>query len=97
MPKRRPPVITADRVPAIIAAMPDDWLRPVVVTEITTGLRRGEILGLRWSDIREDDGAVRVEQQVQRTQRQTYLKHPKTEAGERYAPLTQLLVETLAA
>ena len=35
-----------------------------VLLAITTGMRRGEILGLRWSDVDFDAGAVSVQQTV---------------------------------
>jgi integrase len=35
---------------ALIAACPE-WLRPIVILAVTTGMRRSEILGLRWLDV----------------------------------------------
>src|SRR5207248_11223925 len=35
---------------AIIAACPE-WLRPIVALAVLTGMRRGEIMNLRWLDI----------------------------------------------
>ena len=32
------------------------------------GLRRGEVLGLRWGDVDLDDGEIRIRQQIQRDQ-----------------------------
>lgn len=34
--------------------------------ELATGLRRGELLGLKWSDINFTTGAIRIQRQVQR-------------------------------
>ncbi len=35
---------------AVLEACPE-WLRPIAVLAVSTGMRRGEILGLRWLDI----------------------------------------------
>jgi len=35
---------------AVLEACPD-WLRPIAALAVSTGMRRGEILGLRWLDI----------------------------------------------
>ncbi len=53
-------------------------------TELTTGLRRGEICGLRWEDFNETDGTLKVSRTVQR-QKDVGLKvgDTKTYAGTR--------------
>jgi integrase len=51
--KRRLGQQRVDEEPRLLAAC-DPWLRAVVETALATGMRRGEILGLRWSQI---DGA----------------------------------------
>ena len=42
-----------------MAARPD-WFRPLVVVAILTGMRRGELLSLRWTDVDFDTGSVRI-------------------------------------
>jgi integrase len=39
-----------DELVAILGCCPE-WLRPIVILAVATGMRRGEILGLRWRDI----------------------------------------------
>src|SRR5438093_498024 len=54
----RPPKKPADRVrflqpgemKVVINACPS-WLQSIVLLAVTTGMRRGEILGLRWLDV----------------------------------------------
>lgn len=51
---------------------------------IATGMRRGELLGLRWSDINWIDSLIQVSQQATFPQHQSFeLKQPKTDAGQR--------------
>jgi integrase len=47
----------------------DDYFRPVVVVAIHTGMRRGEILGLKWRDIDLDNGIIHVEKTKNRMRR----------------------------
>lgn len=49
---------------AIIKESPD---YPIIATAIMTGMRQGEILGLRWQDVDFDKGLIHVRQQSQYT------------------------------
>lgn len=43
------------------AAVKQDWVwRDFFLTEMTTGLRRGELCGLKWSDFDEEAGTLKV-------------------------------------
>lgn len=51
---------------------------PIIATAILTGMRRGEILGLRWQDIDFEKGLIHVRQQLQYIQGKGYFfKTPK--------------------
>lgn len=54
----------------------------------TYGLRRGEVLGLRWSDIDEEEGVIHVRQQVQRVDGKDQVLPLKTKSSRRTLPLT---------
>jgi integrase len=72
---------------AFLEAAKNDPLYPAFVLLLLYGLRRGEVLGLRWRDIDEDDGELRVRQQVQRIKGELRLYPVKTAAGRRDLPL----------
>ena len=72
---------------AFLDAAKNDPLYPAFVLLLLYGLRRGEVLGLRWRDIDEDDGEIRVRQQVQRINGELRLYPVKTAAGRRDLPL----------
>ena len=55
----------------------------LLLLELTTGLRRGEILALRWDDLDFRTGALRIERQVQRIQGKLVVSQPKTQASRR--------------
>lgn len=64
-----------------------------------TGLRKGEILGLKWSDISFEDNLISVERSLD-TERSTKsvvgkLKSPKSNAGVRTVPLVEPLKQIL--
>lgn len=59
------------------------------------GLRLGEVLGLRWHDIDEHDGEVRIRQQLQRVRGQLRLYPVKTAAGRRDLPLLPVVRDML--
>jgi len=50
VPKRLPAFLSADEVPRVLAAVPDKW-RPLFAAAVYTGLRKGELLGLRKADV----------------------------------------------
>lgn len=52
-------------------------------TEVTTGLRRGEICGLQWEDFDEDAGTLKICRTIQRAKKQIMSGEPKTSAGMR--------------
>ena len=60
----------------------------------TTGLRRGEALGLRWADIDFDTGRVRVTRTVTTIGWEIHHGQPKTAAGRRPVALDSATVAT---
>ena len=63
---------------------------------VHTGLRQGELLGLRWSDLDWKTGALRVQRQMQRVpgQGKTFVE-PKTAAGRRSIVLDAIVLSKL--
>ncbi len=68
-------------------------MRTMVLLGILTGLRMGEILGLRWKDLDLVSGQLRVEQAVYRGQ----VGSPKTKGSRRTLPLPQGLIGVLTS
>jgi len=59
------------------------------------GLRRGEVLALRWRDVDEEDGELRVRQHIQRVHGELRIGPVKTAAGRRDLPLLDRAAEVL--
>jgi integrase len=62
---------------------------------VTTGLRRGEILGLRWSDVDLTAGIVTVVQSLEQTDEGLRFKSPKTHRSRRSISLPAITIEAL--
>lgn len=54
-------ILNHDQLDTFKAAVKQDWIwRDFFLTELTTGLRRGELCGLKWSDFDEEAGTLNV-------------------------------------
>jgi integrase len=73
----------------------DDWLYTVYDLAATTGMRRGEVLGLRWQDVDLDAGRLQVTQQLTTTDYRLSFGPPKTDRGRRTVPLSASTVAAL--
>ena len=69
--------------------------RRMMALMLLTGMRRGEILGLRWEDIRLDEGLIYVQRNVTYAGNQPHVGTPKTSSGERMIPINGILAEYL--
>src|SRR5262249_56642383 len=67
----------------ILEGLVDSPLYPIVCLALATGMRRGELLALDWSDIDLDRGVVRIERSVEETRAGLRIKPPKTKRGRR--------------
>lgn len=58
--------LTPEQTTALLAAAAGDKLEALYVLAVTTGMRQGELLGLRWQDVDLDAGTVQVRQSLHR-------------------------------
>jgi len=77
----------------LLAALPASD-RPLWATALYAGLRRGELMGLRWSDIDLPRGLLQVAQAWDPKEHQ--MVTPKSEAGSRRVPIASVLRGFLA-
>src|SRR5207247_2610161 len=66
-----------------LASMRSHRLRPAFHLASHTGMRRGEILGLRWGDIDSDAGRLSVRQALISVAYEVHISDVKTSAGRR--------------
>jgi len=96
-PEKKPPeLLTEGQARAFLEAVKEHSLYSLYVTAITTGMRKGEILGLRWSDVNLDAGIIQVNQVALSVYKKgTILSEPKTEKSRRSIDLPTITVEAL--
>jgi len=82
--------LTPDKAKALLSAIVGDRLEPLFVLALATGLRRGELLGLRWSDVDLEEKVLFVRQALQRVNGQLTVVAPKTHRSARPLPLSKL-------
>jgi integrase len=86
-----PPRVTATEIELLTPAHVQSVLRnlegrsiyPILVVALATGMRRGELLALRWGDVDLDGASLRVEQSLEQTKAGLRFKSPKTRHGRR--------------
>ena len=72
-----------------------DRLEALYVLAIHTGLRQGELLGLKWDDVDLDDGSLQVRRTLAITKNGFVFTSPKTNGSRRSVKLTQRATEAL--
>lgn len=96
--------LTKEEVIQFLNVAKKDRLYTLYLLEMMTGLRRGEILGLKWSDIDFEKGKINVIHNLYRinntdenatTKYKLELLTPKTETSKRSIPINQLMIEEL--
>jgi integrase len=70
-------------------------LHMALLLAIGTGMRRGEMLGLRWSDVDLDGAALTVNQTLQEAYGEIIFKEPKTTRSRRRITLPGVVVDAL--
>jgi len=91
-----PKALRPETAVALLDAAHGTWMHPILALALTTGLRRGEVLGLRWGDVELDAARLHVRGQlVQYDNGDVVWQAPKTEAGVRTVTLPGETVELL--
>ncbi|WP_030302662.1 tyrosine-type recombinase/integrase [Streptomyces katrae] len=85
---------TLEETLAFLEAARGEALYAAFVLAIAMGLRRGELVGLRWSDLDLDNRVLHVRQQTQRRRGQLYQDDPKSRR-QRAVPLPAMCIAPL--
>ncbi|WP_105970400.1 tyrosine-type recombinase/integrase [Streptomyces geranii] len=86
---------TVEEATRFLAVARGHRLYAAFVLALYYGMRRGEILGLRWQDIDFQRGTFNVEQQLQRVGTELLIGPVKTDTSRRGLPLVEELVQAL--
>jgi integrase len=90
--QKAPAILTPEEIVAILKELPDP-LRTMVELNAFTGLRRGELIGLRWEDVEFEELILHVRRSVVAMVEGV----PKTEASMKDVPLDAQTAESLIA
>ncbi len=86
-----------DETASLLHAAQKTRLYLPVLLAVTTGLRRGELLALRWSDVDLKVGSINMTQSIEQTRQGISFKPPKTSKGRRLVTVPALATEALAS
>ncbi len=85
------------QIALLLKSLEGSRLHAPVLLAVSTGLRRGELLGLRWSDVDLERGCLTVNRSVEQTKQSLRFKIPKTERSRRMVALPSFTVDMLRA
>ena len=88
-------VLTPEEIQRLLIQAKEDGCFELLLLELSTGLRRGEICALQWSDLNFRTGELRVERQVHRARGELVVSPPKTKAANRSVILPASVLSVL--
>lgn len=89
-------ILASDEVQAVLDALQGEGIYGHIITLLSTGIRRGELMGLQWCDVDFEKGKLRVERAIEATKaRGLRLKAPKTRHGRRLISLPPIAIDVL--
>jgi integrase len=90
-------ILSADEIGIVLAKLEGHALYPIVALALATGMRRGELLALRWEDVNLGGATLRVERALEETSAGLRFKAPKTRHGRRTISLPPSGIDALRA
>jgi integrase len=89
------PYWTADQAASFLTATQGDRLYPLYLVAVTTGPRRGEVVGLGWEHVDLEAGTLTISRARVSIRGRTVESTPKTAKGHRTIALAPVIVDTL--
>ena len=89
--------LSADQLAAFLREAKESGVFELYYIELATGLRRGELLGLKWSDIDFNQGVLHIRRQIARIDGEVVEAPLKTENSYRALPIGAYAVGILLA
>ena len=88
-------IIRENEIQIVLRKLRGRSIYMIAALALSTGMRRGELLGLRWQDIDLNSGTLRVVQSLEQTKAGLRFKAPKTKHGRRTITLPPSIVAEL--
>ncbi len=90
-------VLTQNEIIRFLHQAKEEGCYELFLLELGTGMRRGEILALKWNDLNFKTGELHIERQVYIIKAEVIISAPKTKASIRTVILPPSLLKTLVA
>jgi integrase len=91
-------ILTKEQAQKLLEQARGQHLETLLIFAITTGMRRGELIALRWSDVHFEERYLHVSHSARHAGRAGYgllINEPKTASGRRKIELSSFLIEVL--
>ena len=88
-------ILSKSELGRFFARAKEEGYYELFLLELSTGMRRGEIVGLKWSDFNAATSSLRIARQANRVKGKTVVQPPKTKTSIRTVVLPQYMTEIL--
>ena len=89
-------VLTSPEITRFLIQAREEGYYELFLLELTTGMRRGEILALKWRDLNLKTGELHISRQVLKVNGKVLISTPKTKSSNRMILLPSEMLELLA-
>ena len=89
-------VLSPEDIQRLLIQSKEDGCFELLLLELSTGLRRGEICALQWDDLNFNTGELQVKRQVHRVKGELAVSEPKTKASNRSVILPPPVLKVLS-
>jgi integrase len=93
--KTPPAVWTVDEARTFLSAVAEHRWHAIYLIALTTGARRGEILGMEWENIDWAKGTIRIEKTISEVNGRAVITEPKTQRSRRTISLPEIVLDHL--
>lgn len=87
--------MTVEQAQTLLQALRGDRMEALYILAVATGMRRGELLGLRWCDVDLDRSVLYIRTTLIRLKGELRFQEPKTEKGKRVVYLPRFAMRAL--
>ncbi len=93
--KKEMRTLPADKISAYLAAADEHGVLPMFYLELTTGIRRGELVALLWDDLDPENQTLSISKSAGRINGEVKVTQPKTDNSVRTIYLPQKTIDLL--
>lgn len=80
-------ILTIEELKHFKETIKDHYLYPAFLIQMTTGIRKGEVLSIGWDDVNLDEGYISIRKNLVKTSKGVILDTPKTKNSIRDVPI----------